>query len=274
MNDNTPVKAAPAEIAAIEAALVGGDLAKLTPQQRVVYYNRTCESLGLNPLTKPFSYLALNGKLVLYATRDCTDQLRSNRQVSISDMQPQQIGDLYVVRVTARMPDGRTDAATGAVCIEGLRGEKLANAMMKAETKAKRRATLSICGLGLTDESEVETIEGARTDVVDVQTGEPRAEVAQKVAASLGVKPPAPPSGNGGPKQPPCLDAPNMWRLEAPASQHRGKDLLQIETEFPGWIAKVMTSPRMAGALTAGDKAHIAKFAESMGMGSTDEEGA
>ena len=32
---------------------------------------------------------------------------------------------------------------------------------MKAETKAKRRATLSICGLGLLDESEVETIPGA-----------------------------------------------------------------------------------------------------------------
>ena len=33
--------------------------------------------------------------------------------------------------------------------------------MMKAETKAKRRATLSICGLGLLDETEVSTIPGA-----------------------------------------------------------------------------------------------------------------
>ena len=30
--------------------------------------------------------------------------------------------------------------------------------MMKAETKAKRRVTLSICGLGMLDETEVETI--------------------------------------------------------------------------------------------------------------------
>jgi len=32
---------------------------------------------------------------------------------------------------------------------------------MKCETKAKRRATLSICGLGMLDESELETIPGA-----------------------------------------------------------------------------------------------------------------
>jgi hypothetical protein len=56
---------------------------------------------------------------------------------------------------------GRTDIARGAVNISGLKGEMLANAMMKAETKAKRRATLSICGLGLLDEVEVETIPGA-----------------------------------------------------------------------------------------------------------------
>jgi hypothetical protein len=38
----------------------------------------------------------------------------------------------------------------------------LANALMKAETKAKRRATLSICGLGMLDETEVEDIQGAQ----------------------------------------------------------------------------------------------------------------
>ena len=48
--------------------------------------------------------------------------------------------------------------STGAVPIAGLKGEEFANALMKAETKAKRRATLSICGLGVLDETEVETI--------------------------------------------------------------------------------------------------------------------
>ena len=45
--------------------------------------------------------------------------------------------------------------------IKGLVGEELANAYMKAETKAKRRVTLSICGLGWLDDSETESIRGA-----------------------------------------------------------------------------------------------------------------
>jgi hypothetical protein len=40
-------------------------------------------------------------------------------------------------------------------------GEALEIAFLKAETKSKRRVTLSICGLGMLDETEVETIPGA-----------------------------------------------------------------------------------------------------------------
>jgi hypothetical protein len=39
-------------------------------------------------------------------------------------------------------------------------------------TKAKRRVTLSICGLGFVDESEIETIPGAKKVAVDIETGE------------------------------------------------------------------------------------------------------
>jgi len=67
----------------------------------------------------------------------------------------------------------RSDASTGAVSIKGLSGDALANAMMKAETKAKRRVTLSICGLGLLDETEVETtVSTAVPTIVNVETGE------------------------------------------------------------------------------------------------------
>lgn len=47
-----------------------------TPQQRMAYYSRVCESLGINPYTQPFQYIRLNNKLVLYATRTAADQLR------------------------------------------------------------------------------------------------------------------------------------------------------------------------------------------------------
>jgi hypothetical protein len=38
---------------AIERAVLAGDLADLTTEQRADYYNAVCRSLGLNPLTKP-----------------------------------------------------------------------------------------------------------------------------------------------------------------------------------------------------------------------------
>lgn len=141
---------------AIEQVLVKGDLATLTVDQRVQYHNLVCKSLGLNPLTRPFNFLVLNGKTVLYATRDCTDQLRKINGVSIISLDSKMVGDLIVVTVSAGDHADRTDFATGVVNSKGLIGADLANAMMKAETKAKRRVTLSLCGLGLLDESEVE----------------------------------------------------------------------------------------------------------------------
>lgn len=142
---------------AIEAALVGGDLSKLTAAQRVIYYKRVCESLGLNPLTKPLDYITLNNKLTLYARKDCTDQLRKLQGISIDKPDIQFQDEWIIVSVMARNQAGRTDADTGVVNRTDMRGD-FGNALMKAVTKAKRRVTLSICGLGMLDETEVETI--------------------------------------------------------------------------------------------------------------------
>ena len=152
----------PPSIDAIEQALVGGDLKSLTTDQRVSFYNETCRSLGLNPLTKPFEYITLNNKLTLYARKDATDQLRSLRGISIVDMSSEERDGVYIVTARAQDSHGRTDIAKGAVTIKGLQNDGLANAIMKAETKAKRRVTLSICGLGILDETEVETIPHVR----------------------------------------------------------------------------------------------------------------
>lgn len=146
----------------IEAVIAQGDLSKLKPEQRVAYYTEVCRSVGLNPLTKPFEYITLNGKLTLYARKDATDQLRDIRKVSVVIASREQIGDVYAVTARATTVDGRSDESIGAVSIASLKGDSLANALMKAETKAKRRVTLSICGLGLLDETEIETIPNAR----------------------------------------------------------------------------------------------------------------
>jgi len=156
----------------IEQAVMVGDLSKLPADQRLAYYKKVCDSMGLNPLTKPFDYITLNGKLTLYAKRDCTDQLRKLHRVSIRIDKAEAVEGVYQVTATATMADGRTDSSMGAVPFDGLKGEARANAVMKAETKAKRRVTLSIVGLGWLDESETDSIPGARVDVVDFKTGE------------------------------------------------------------------------------------------------------
>lgn len=145
-----------------ELALVKGDLSKLSDVERASYVKNLCESLGLNMLTKPFEYIVLNGKLTLYANKSATDQLRQVRKVSITKTEVAQVGDIYMVTAYAATPDGRTDCDTGALNIKNLGGDNLANAIMKAITKAKRRVTLSICGLGMLDESELETIKQKR----------------------------------------------------------------------------------------------------------------
>lgn len=143
---------------AVQKLLLSGDLSGLTATQKVQYYNRVCETVGLNHLTKPLEYMKLNGKEVLYATKGCAEQLRMIHKISLKILSREKIDDVYVVTAAASFPDGRVDSSTGAVALTGLKGDSLANAMMKAETKAKRRVTLSICGLNMLDELEVETI--------------------------------------------------------------------------------------------------------------------
>lgn len=165
MSDNQIVTVGPgADV--LEKVVVGGDLSKLTAPERLVYYRRVCESVGLNPLTRPFEYITLNGKLTLYARKDATDQMRAERGISITKLERETVSGAYVVTAYARSADGREDSSIGAVSIEGLKGDALCNAMMKAETKAKRRVTLSIGGLGMLDETELETVPTAKTVVV------------------------------------------------------------------------------------------------------------
>ena len=179
----------------IESVITAGDLSRLEPIQRVNYYTAVCQSVGLNPLTKPFEYITLNGKMVLYARKDATDQLRDIRKVSITRLERERIDSVYVVTAYAQTVDGRTDSSMGAVNIEGLKGDALANALMKSETKAKRRVTLSICGLGMLDETELGTIPDARPANVNLETG----EIIQPARTVTIERPPAQPKPSAGP---------------------------------------------------------------------------
>jgi hypothetical protein len=174
-----PMNGALALSEAVEQALINGDLGKLDARGRVELYHAKCRSLGLNPLTNPFLYVNLNGKLVLYATKDCAEQLRKLHGISLSIASAQRIEDVYIVRARAVDRQGRHDESTGVVTIGNLKGDGLANALMKAETKSKRRVTLSICGLGTLDETEIETIRGA--EPVEFHDDRPMLEAASRI---------------------------------------------------------------------------------------------
>ncbi len=159
---------------AIEKVLIGGDLTPLSVDQRLEYYKKVCSSLGLNSLTHPFAYIVFNDppKMVLYATRDCTDQLRKLHGISVTNVKRTVEDGMLIAEAEVRDREGKVDSAIGVLptsrwnkwakpqpCVEELKGLDLANARMKVETKAKRRATLSICGLGFLDVSELDTID-------------------------------------------------------------------------------------------------------------------
>jgi hypothetical protein len=142
----------------IESVITKGDLARLTPAERVTYYRDVCRSIGLNPFTRPLEFITLSGKLVLYARRDAADQLRKLNGISVEVVSQKVDGDMLTVHVRARDKTGRSDEDFGVVSVAGLRGEARANQTMKCITKAKRRVTLSIAGLGFLDETEVDDI--------------------------------------------------------------------------------------------------------------------
>jgi hypothetical protein len=143
----------------IEAAIAYGDLSKLSAEQRNQRYIAVCKSLGLNPLTRPIEYIVLNGKLVEYVTRAGADQLRMIHGISVEIVSRQLMGELMTVHTRAKTPDGRADEDYGVISLpDHIKADIRANMVMKAITKAKRRVTLSICGLGWLDETEVEDI--------------------------------------------------------------------------------------------------------------------
>lgn len=149
--------------AALEArdhAIATNDLSKLAPRQRVGLVLALCKSLALNPLSRPFEFLVLDGKVTLYATKSATEQLGRLHQISVKRTREANVGDLHVVEVEGRQPNGRTSFATKYVSLRDgrgnpLAGQKLGDAYAKAETGAKRRLILSMVGLaGLPDDDE------------------------------------------------------------------------------------------------------------------------
>ena len=142
----------------VESLVLRGDISALNPEERAKFYVQLCEQLGLNPASQPLVPLRLNGKEILYVSKTATDQLAAIHRLNREIVDGPKIIDVAGTKCAyalcrATHPNGRIETAIATVPVTDP-----ANLLMKVETKAKRRATLSILGLGLLDESEIETI--------------------------------------------------------------------------------------------------------------------
>ena len=142
----------------IESLVLRGDLSGLAPKDRARFYVQVCEGLGLNPASNPLAFLRLNGKGNSSPDARCD---RSSRAYPPREPRDHRRPEGHRPRrdeaglrgVPRKHPDGRMETAVATVPLVDP-----VNVLMKAETKSKRRATLSILGLGMLDEMELETI--------------------------------------------------------------------------------------------------------------------
>lgn len=252
MNGHTP-----SQMEAYEAALMRGDLLPLSIPERLSYYRATCDSMGLNYLTKPFDWLLLQNKLTMYSNRNCCDQLRKIHGISCKFTSREKQGEYYIVTCVASDPKGRTDESTGVVLIAGLKGNDFANALMKAETKAKNRVTKSICGLGFLDESELDTVKDAQRVSVDYDSRQSAPNMEHggtwSVVRDEVAQPPAP-------EEVPVAINGDPWRYalegvvrDGMPFQFSGRALFEI----PSPILPKLLKPANANKITLTDRAYI-----------------
>lgn len=137
-----------------------------------LYYRWMAERLGLDPMSHPFDVItdAKQQTRKLYANSGCTSQLGEKHRISYGEMKIDANESLIKlgfkvahVSVKATAPNGRFLVAEAFVDLmsgyEGkpLAGNNLVNALKKAGTQCRRRATLQLLGLAVPTE-EIPTI--------------------------------------------------------------------------------------------------------------------
>ena len=165
-------------IAAQKVVVAGGNTKVLAAIEKEAFAWALCKYMGMDPVSMPVEYIEFQrGIETLYVNATGSAQLALRHQLSV-DIKAHDESDrgLHIVWATATGPSGRTVQKRGIVDVTDLKGLPLANAMMKAETKAHRRAVLAWCGfIGAGD--EIDPVAVARVveehESVIVETSEP-----------------------------------------------------------------------------------------------------
>lgn len=139
-----------------------GDFSVLTKEEINTYTSFLCDKYGLDKSTQPIRFIKDKNSenIIPYLTRNATDQLRKNLGISVieENIQFSPNGLACIVTVKVQDKEGRTDMDTGSVFIGGLVGNEYSDKIMTCVTKAKKRATISLSGIGILDETEVQGI--------------------------------------------------------------------------------------------------------------------
>lgn len=179
-----------------------GNVAQLTQEEKDFVLSKLCERYGLDPILRPFDLISFQGSAKFYMTASATNQLANLKGLTreIIDLSIDEAKLLAKCTVVVRDPQGRSETANAFIAVSKflpptkdnpqmrkvmLEGEDLANALMKLETKAKRKATLSFFGV-MDAGADYEDRPTATQIQPDVSRPQVMADVAeaQKVVAS------------------------------------------------------------------------------------------
>ena len=165
---------APAADTSLLSLITKGNLNGMSDDQVIQVYVARCESIGVDPRTQPFDVLVLNGAKRLYPNSRLAEQLIQRHRLSTTKTREETTPEgIRIVEVEVSDALGRKVSATGALFVKALTGQPLADAWMKCETKATRRAVLRFCGLGqIAEQPEIEDVQYTVRQSVDVDTGE------------------------------------------------------------------------------------------------------
>jgi hypothetical protein len=154
-----------------------GSLDQLSSAQLIEFRAKLINYLGLNKWTLPFRFYSdTSGGIYLYATKECCAQLRELRGISVintTDYVRDDVLKTITIKITGVNKNGRTSIATGSVCYENSLPADYHNHIMWAETKAMRRLTLDLSGLGVLADIEVRDMQGvAALNVIEEEKEE------------------------------------------------------------------------------------------------------
>lgn len=152
------------ESVAVREYFRSGNVAQLRDSEKDFVLQKLCDRYGLDPILRPFDLISFQGGQKFYMTASATNQLANIKSLSreVGEISIDEAKMLAKCTVSVLDPQGRKENSTGYVSVARflaptkdnpvpkrvmMEGEDLANALLKLETKTKRRATMSFFGV-------------------------------------------------------------------------------------------------------------------------------